>query len=449
MSNFCDQTTVEFLGGNGGNGAVSFRREKYVPKGGPDGGNGGQGADIQLEADENTTTLVTFNNKKFFKGEDGENGSKSNSTGKSGETLILKVPTGTIVIDEKTKKTLHDLKHHGEKFTVVKGGKGGLGNARFKSSINRTPFFAELGEEGESKKVILELRLVADIGIIGFPSSGKSTLISKISSAKPKIADYPFTTLIPNLGVVDMSKYDNKNKDSFVVADIPGLIEGAHEGKGLGHKFLKHISRTEILIHLIDPTRENITDYKIINLELKKFDKKLSKKEQIIVISKKDIISEKQLNEYKKKLSISSKIPLKNIKVISSITGEGIRELMFYTYEKVLKLREDNRKKAITKSIQKEEIEIEIKPKTNPKSFKIELIKTEKDIDTKKEIKTFQITGERIEQVAKMTNINTHEGTERIYHFINRMGIKKKLIKLGAKSGDKIKISGKILTIRN
>ena len=289
MSNFCDKTSVTFSGGNGGDGSVSFRREKHVPRGGPDGGDGGNGGDIVLIANDNINTLSAYNTQKHFRAENGGNGAKQQKTGKTGETMLLEVPAGTLVFNEKGEK-LADLAEHGQKYIVAKGGRGGLGNVNFKSSVHQAPKFAESGEEGETILVTMELQLVADIGIIGFPSAGKSTLISRISNAKPKIADYPFTTLIPNLGVVDMRTYDRQLNDSFVVADIPGLIEGAHKGKGLGHAFLRHVSRTEILVHLIDPTRQNPSDYKVINDELKAHDARLSKKDQIIVISKSDVL---------------------------------------------------------------------------------------------------------------------------------------------------------------
>lgn len=449
MNNFCDQTIVEFIGGKGGNGAVSFRKEKFVPHGGPNGGDGGNGADIILVADNNMNTLVDYNNKKIYRGEDGQKGTGDNSRGKNGENLILKVPTGTLVIDLETNEVLCDLNKQGKKFIVAKGGKGGLGNARFKSSINQTPRFAETGDDGQIRKTILELRLVADIGIIGFPSSGKSTLISRISKAKPKIADYPFTTLIPNLGVVNMSDFDKRIKDSFVVADIPGLIEGAHKGKGLGHKFLKHVSRTEALVHLIDPTRDSVADLEIINKELKEFDKNLSGKKQIIAVSKADTMDQEAINGFVNRIVKANPSLKKTHHVISSATGAGIKELVFDMYKHVKNIRKER-----TVNLKKEELlidaeeEVIFRPHTREKNFEITFRRTKKEAETGKTRKIFDVKGFRIEQVVRMTDIDNPEGLERIYHFMNRMGIQRELIKLGAKSGDRIRISGKTFKMR-
>jgi len=339
MSNFCDQTTVTFIGGKGGDGAISFRKEKFIPKGGPDGGDGGNGGNIILIANTNITTLSEYSTKKRFKAEDGENGKKKKATGKAGENLYLKVPIGTIIINAETNEKIYDLKKHNEEFIIAKGGKRGLGNVNFKSSTHQAPKFAETGEEGQEIKIKLELKLMADIGIIGYPSAGKSTLISKVSNAKPKIADYPFTTLIPNLGIVNLAKFDKKIEGSFVIADIPGLIKGAHKGKGLGHKFLKHISRTKLLIHLIDPTRHNTKDLQEINEELENFNKKLAKKQQITVISKKDTLTDEELEEFIKKLQKENpKLKKEKIYTISSITGENIKQLMFATYELLIEI---------------------------------------------------------------------------------------------------------------
>lgn len=449
MSNFCDQAVVEIYGGNGGNGAVSFRREKFIAFGGPDGGNGGNGGNIVLMADDNMNTLVDFANKKIYRAEDGGNGKGSNSTGKDGEDMVLKVPSGTLIIDFESGKTLCDLKKHGQKFVVARGGKGGFGNARFKSSINRTPRFAESGEQGQRIKIILELKLVADIGIIGFPSSGKSTLISRISNARPKIADYPFTTLIPNLGVVNMGDFDKRIKNSFVVADIPGLIEGAHRGRGLGHKFLKHISRTEALVHLIDPTRNNIDDLKTINLELKAFDDRLSAKKQIIAVSKADAVAQEDLDKFiiqLKKVLPSSK---EKLHIISSVTGYGIKDLVFDMFKHVENIRIEHTSalKSEPESSKKEDIQIH-KPKPEDNKFRISYRRSKKEAESGKIRKIFDVQGKRIEQVVKMTDTDNPEGMERIYHFLNRMGIKRELIRMGADSGDRIRIAGKTFTMR-
>ncbi len=449
MSSFCDQTVVEFIGGKGGNGAVSFRREKHVPRGGPDGGDGGNGGNVILKTEVNVNTLVDYSNKKLFKADDGGNGKGNNSTGRNGDNLVLKVPVGTIIIDKETGEKLADLNKSNQKFTVVKGGRGGEGNARFKSSVHQSPRFAEIGEEGEKKTIVLELVLVADIGIIGYPSAGKSTLISRISNAKPKIADYPFTTLVPNLGVVDMNRFDKRMKDSFVVADIPGLISGAHKGKGLGHKFLKHISRTEALVHLIDPTRNDPKDFRAINEELKAFDLNLASKHQIVTISKADTQNPEEIESFRKKL-IKKNPELKNkVVAFSSVSGEGINELVFLMHEQVKKIREKR-----TKDLQADELllhakkEIVYKPHLKQKKWIITFRRNKKEASTGKTRKIFDITGERIEQVVKMTDISNEEGLERIYHFMKRMGIKKELITMGAQTGDRIRIAGKTIKMR-
>jgi len=450
MSNFCDQTIVEFIGGNGGNGAIHFRREKFIPHGGPDGGDGGNGGSIILVTDENINTLFEFNTTKLYKAEDGSNGQKSHMSGKSGADLELKVPIGTLVFDATNNNLLFDLNKKNQRYIVARGGKGGFGNAHFKSSVHRAPMFAEKGAAGEIKKIKLELRLVADVGIIGFPSAGKSTLISVISNAKPKIANYPFTTLIPNLGVVNLSKFDRRTKESFVVADIPGLIEGAHLGKGLGHQFLRHISRTAILVHLIDPTRNRPEDFIIINDELAKFDQRLASKEQIVCVTKCDAISKQEIKDFVKKL-VSLEPRLKNnIHQISSVSGKGIKELVFEIYKRVKNCREKRQVELSQNSAiinHADQIKI-FRPHQDKIKFQVTFRRTKLEAKTGKIRKIFDVSGQRIEQVIKMTNLENEEGTERIYHFLNKMGINKELKALGARAGDRIRISGKTFKMR-
>jgi GTP-binding protein len=325
---FIDFAAIEVEAGRGGDGAVAFRREKYVPKGGPAGGNGGKGGDIIIEAHHNLNTLLDFKYKRKYTAAKGEPGGSSLKDGKNGGDIIIKVPVGTIVKDFETEEILFDLDKDYKRIILAKGGKGGKGNSNFATPTNQTPRFAEDGKAGEYKKVILELKLIADIGLVGFPNAGKSTLISKISSARPKIADYPFTTLEPNLGIV---KY--KDFKSFTVADIPGIIEGAHEGKGLGHKFLRHIERTRIVLFLIEITSENFQkDYNTLIHELKSYSPKLLKKKVIVSFSKADLIDKERLKEV-------SKFRLKGIKpapissgekplIFSSATGFGLDDLL-------------------------------------------------------------------------------------------------------------------------
>jgi GTP-binding protein len=324
MVKFVDEAKIYVKSGNGGNGCVSFRREKFVPRGGPNGGDGGNGGDVIIIARENMSSLLDHHYKQHYKAGNGEHGKGSDRHGKNARAILVPVPPGTVVKDFVTGETLGDLTKDGETLVVAKGGRGGRGNARFATSTNRAPRYAEPGEKGEEKTLLLELKLLADVGIIGFPNAGKSTLISRISAARPKIADYPFTTLIPNLGVVS---YDRGK--TFVVADIPGLIKGAHEGAGLGIKFLRHIERTRVLIHLIDLSpvteRDPIEDYQAMNKELEAYSPDLGKKPQIIAPNKIDITESREkleeIKAYFKKLGIK-------VFPISSATGEGVNKLI-------------------------------------------------------------------------------------------------------------------------
>jgi GTP-binding protein len=323
---FIDEAVIEISSGDGGNGCLSFRREKFIPKGGPDGGDGGKGGNINFIAKESLHTLQDFKLKRKYKAKNGQQGKGKNMHGKDGEDTILEVPLGTILINDETDELLCDLTKSNQVYTAVMGGKGGLGNARFKTSTNRAPRKITEGKLGDIVKVRLELKVLADVGLLGKPNAGKSTLISKISSAKPKIADYPFTTLSPNLGVVKINSYS-----SFVVADIPGLIPGASEGIGLGIDFLKHLSRVQILLHLIDVEEGDLKkikkDYDDINKELEGFSDELNKKEQWVVISKIDKISENKIKQIKKEAK--KLFSRKNVFYISSISGLGLKKIIF------------------------------------------------------------------------------------------------------------------------
>ena len=318
---FLDYAVIEVTAGKGGDGAVAFRREKFVPKGGPAGGNGGKGGNIILEAHHNLNTLLDFRYKRKYKAPNGEQGGNSLKDGKSGKDVLIKVPVGTIVKDFDSKDLLYDLDKDGERIVLAKGGKGGKGNSNFATPTNQAPRYAEQGKPGEYKKVILELKLIADVGLVGFPNAGKSTLISTISAARPKIADYPFTTLEPNLGIVQYKDYE-----SFTVADIPGIIEGAHEGKGLGHKFLRHIERTKIILFLIDITSENYEkDYKILFNEMKNYSDKLTRKKILVSLSKADLVDEEKLKEVSNvKIGKDNFHPI----IFSSVINFGIKELL-------------------------------------------------------------------------------------------------------------------------
>jgi GTP-binding protein len=318
---FIDLAEIEVEAGKGGDGIVAFRREKYVPAGGPAGGNGGRGGSIIFVADDNLQTLLDFKYARYFKAQDGKRGGPNNCTGASGEDSIVRVPCGTLVYDLDTEEIIGDLTHKEQTLCVAQGGKGGLGNKHFLSNSNRAPEYALPGLDGEKRRLRLELKLLAEVGIIGLPNAGKSTLISAISSARPKIADYPFTTLIPNLGVVR-----KPTGDGTVFADIPGLIEGAHMGVGLGHDFLRHIERTRLLLHAIDLTAEEpLTNYKIVTDELIAYDPGLAKRPQIIALNKVDAVDEETINTAISKLKELTSVP---IVVISAVTRLGLDVLL-------------------------------------------------------------------------------------------------------------------------
>ena len=318
---FIDYAKIELVAGNGGNGAIAFRREKYIPKGGPSGGNGGNGGSIIIKADRNLHTLLDFRYKKKYAAKNGAAGSNSLKDGKGAEDLIIRVPVGTVVKDLETDEIIADLDSDEKEFTAAKGGRGGKGNSNFATPTNQAPRFAEDGKPGESINIILELKLLADVGLVGFPNAGKSTFISAVSAAKPKIADYPFTTLQPNLGIVQYKEYQ-----SFTVADIPGIIEGAHEGKGLGHKFLRHIERTGILLIMIDCTEENLKEkYSIILNELEEYSDLLAEKSKIVVLTRADLLYEDDLKKIAKKKFPGYK---DKVFVISSASGLGVNDLL-------------------------------------------------------------------------------------------------------------------------
>jgi GTP-binding protein len=326
---FIDQATIFVKAGNGGNGSISFRREKFVPKGGPDGGNGGRGGSVILRADRQLSTLLDFKYKRHYKAENGEHGRGKKQTGKTGEDVILRVPCGTIVRDLNTKKIIADLIRNGDELVVVQGGKGGRGNAEFATPTNQAPRVAEPGIPGDERELLLELKLLADVGLVGFPNAGKSTLISVISAAKPKIADYPFTTLTPNLGIVRYAE-----GKSFTVADIPGLIEGAHEGKGLGIQFLRHIERTRVLVFLIEAMSEDPKgDYKVLLNELASYNATLAKKPKVVALTKIDLFSESDAKKLKK-ISFGRNIPVLRISAVSRVQIDELVDVMWEFLQK-------------------------------------------------------------------------------------------------------------------
>src|SRR5918912_805018 len=321
---FIDRTKIRVQGGHGGNGVTAFRREKFVPRGGPSGGDGGRGGDVWLEADESLNTLLHLRYNPEHTAERGRHGEGSNRAGREGRDWIVRVPVGTQVFDAESGELLKDFREDGERWLAAKGGRGGFGNAHFATSTNRAPRYHQEGSEGEELELQLELKLLADVGLVGFPNAGKSTLISTISAAKPKIADYPFTTLEPHLGVVDLGEFR-----TFIVADIPGLIEGAHKGAGLGDRFLRHVERTKLLLHLVDVSsasgRDPVSDYETINRELRAYDARLAARPQVVVATKIDALDEpERLESLKRRAETDGR----EFHEISSATNRGVRELL-------------------------------------------------------------------------------------------------------------------------
>ena len=417
---FTDYAKIIIKSGDGGNGAVSFRREKYVAAGGPDGGDGGRGGSIYFIVDPDSNTLVDFRFKKKFKAENGKNGEGARRYGKSGEDLYVKVPIGTLIKDVETGKIIADLSHKGQKELILPGGRGGKGNSHFATSTRQAPRFSQDGEKGIEKEVILELKLLADVGLIGFPNVGKSTFLSKTTSATPKIADYHFTTLEPNLGVVK-----NDYGESFVIADIPGIIEGASNGTGLGLQFLRHIERTRLLLHVIDVSgiegRNPVDDFKTINEELKSYSEKLSKRKQIIVANKIDSMQDENLYNDLEKLAKENNI---EIFKISAVTGEGISELL-------------KRVSQVLKELPKEELYDEVEDK------KVYTLQEEQEGYTiKKEDGIFVVDGPAVDRVMRRVNL---EDNELMYYFqkcLDSLGVNQKLKEAGVQEGDTVNICG-------
>ncbi|PWA10718.1 GTPase ObgE [Pueribacillus theae] len=418
---FIDQVKVYVKAGDGGNGMVAFRREKYVPDGGPAGGDGGKGADVVFEVDEGLRTLMDFRYNKHFKAKRGEHGGPKNRHGRNAEPLIVQVPPGTIIIDEDTGDAIADLTKHGQKVIAAKGGRGGRGNTRFATPANPAPHHAENGEPGMERNLILELKMLADVGLVGFPSVGKSTLLSVITSAKPKIADYHFTTLSPNLGVVETE--DNR---SFVIADLPGLIEGAHEGVGLGHQFLRHIERTRVIVHVIDMSgtegRDPYDDYVTINEELRQYNLKLTERPQIIAANKMDIPgSEENLKQFKEKMKDDSPIFS-----ISAITKKGLRDLLF----EIANTLERTPEFPLVEVSEQEEHVTYRHEKEEEKGFSI----------TRADDGAFVISGPNVERLFKMTDFSRDESVRRFSRQLRGMGIDDALRELGAEDGDTVRL---------
>lgn len=419
---FVDQVKIYIKGGDGGNGMVAFRREKYVPKGGPAGGDGGKGADIVFEVNEGLRTLMDFRYQRHFKASRGENGMPKNQHGKNAKDMVVKVPPGTIVTDADTNEVIADLTSHGQRAVIAKGGRGGRGNSRFATPANPAPELSEKGEPGQEREVVLELKLLADAGLVGFPSVGKSTFLSVVSAAKPKIADYHFTTLAPNLGVVA-----TEDGRSFVLADLPGLIEGAHSGAGLGHQFLRHIERTRVIVHVIDMSalegRDPYEDYVTINHELKQYNLRLTERPQIIVANKMDMPdAEENLRNFKEQLQDDYPVfP------VSALTQQGLKEVLFAVADKIdetpeFPLIHEEEEKDVNRVLYKHE--------PDKKEFEIS-----RDPDG-----SFVLAGDAIERLFKMTDFSRDESVRRFARQLRGMGVDGALRERGAKNGDTVKL---------
>ncbi|MFV0344069.1 MAG: GTPase ObgE [Anaerocolumna sp.] len=420
---FADSAKIYIRAGKGGDGHVSFRREVYVPAGGPDGGDGGKGGDLIFEVDDGLNTLSDFRFVKKYVAEDGENGGKKRCTGKDGKDLILKVPEGTVIKETESGKVIADMSHGNRREVILKGGRGGKGNSHYATATMQVPKYAQPGKPARELNVTLELKVIADVGLVGFPNVGKSTLLSRVTNARPKIANYHFTTLNPNLGVVDL-----EGGDGFVIADIPGLIEGASEGIGLGHEFLKHIERTKVIIHMVDAAategRDPIEDIHTINNELLAYNEEISKRPQVIAANKLDLLYGEEEEEAVQKLRDA--FEKEDIKVfpISAVSGKGIKELLYHV-------------KGLLDSIDTEPVVFE-------KEFFPEDISFSNEPYTvvQEEEHMFAVEGPRIEKMLGYTNIDSEKGFEFFQRFLKENGILDELEALGIQDGDTVRMYG-------
>lgn len=416
---FVDQVSVYVKAGDGGNGLVAYRREIYVPKGGPAGGDGGDGGDVIFKVDEGLNTLMDFRYNRHYKAKRGEDGMSKNKHGRNADPLIVEVPPGTTVSDEETGEVIADLTEHGQEAVIAKGGRGGRGNTRFATARNPAPELSENGEPGQERQVKVELKLLADVGLIGFPSAGKSTLLSVVSAAKPKTAEYHFTTLAPNLGVADTG-----DQRSFVMADLPGLIEGAHQGVGLGHQFLRHVERTRVLLHVIDMAgiegRDPYDDFVKINHELKEYDTRLMERPQVIAANKMDMPGAKEnLQAFKAKLNDAYEVY-----PISAITKEGLREVVFALADRLDQIPKHSQE------LEKSDEQVVYRYQKEETPFTI----------TRDSDGAYVLSGSKLENLFKMTDFTKDEAVQRFSRQLRGMGVDDALRKRGAKDGDTIRL---------
>ena len=423
---FADRAKIIIKSGNGGNGHVSFRREKYVPDGGPDGGDGGKGGDVIVEVDEGLNTLLNFRHKRKFAAQNGEEGGKKRCHGKNGENIVLKVPQGTVIKDAQSGKVILDMSGDHKREIILKGGRGGKGNMNFATPTMQAPKYAQPGQPGQELEVLLELKVIADVGLVGFPNVGKSTLLSRVSNAQPKIANYHFTTLQPNLGVVDI-----EGCNGFVIADIPGLIEGASEGAGLGHQFLRHIERTRVMIHLVDAAstegRDPVDDIYKINTELEKYQADLTKRPQVIAANKIDAIYVEEGQEDPVE-RIKREFEPKGIKVfpISAATGKGIKELLYYVQSELDKLPKE------PTVFEQEFFPEDVLMRTNL-PYTVEYDQKEK---------VYMVEGPKVDRMLGYTNLDSEKGFAFFQRFLKETGILDDLEAAGVQEGDTVSVSG-------
>lgn len=413
---FVDEAEIEVAAGDGGDGAVSLRREKHVPRGGPDGGDGGRGGDVRGTADPSLRTLVDFTSRTHYRAEDGGHGRSNTGRGRNGSDVSIRMPVGTTIRDAADGSIVADMAHAGQKVALARGGRGGRGNASFATATRRTPRFAEKGEPGERRRLRLELKLLADVGLVGMPNVGKSSLIARVSAARPKIADYPFTTLVPNLGVVRVEE-----GTSFVIADLPGLVEGAHRGVGRGHRFLRHVERTRLLIHMLDPTaadRDPLADFAVLNEELRLYEDRLARRAQLVALNKIDLRpAEEKLGVVEASLRGQGREVFR----ISALTGAGVWELM-------------GRVAQLLAEIEPEAGE-EVRPpppvESRPKR-PLEVVRVSGG--------DYSVSGEDVERAVIMTDLENKEAVQYLHRRLERMGVIRRLRDLGAKDGDRVTI---------
>lgn len=421
---FVDKAKIYVKGGDGGDGLVAFRREKYVPEGGPAGGDGGKGGDVIFRVDEGLRTLMDFRYQRHFKAQRGEKGRNKSQHGANAENMIVRVPPGTVVIDDDTQEVLADLTRHGQQIVVARGGRGGRGNIRFATPNNPAPELAEHGEEGQERWVVLELKVMADVGLVGFPSVGKSTLLSVVSAAKPKIGAYHFTTITPNLGVVEVG--DGR---SFVMADLPGLIEGAHEGVGLGHEFLRHVERTRLIVHVVDMAgsegRDPFEDWQKINDELRQYNADLEKRPQIVAANKMDMPeAAEHLAKFREEVAkVRGDL---EILPISSLTRQGIQELLYRVSDLLEQIPEAPAIEEVTELAERKIYKLD---KTEDDSFTI-----------RRENETFVVESAKIERMMKRMQLNSHDAILKLARTLRHMGVDDELRKRGAKDGTLVRI---------